>query len=290
MKYFKNKFSKIFICTLFILSFYSCDDNAEIQTNNTLGKQEHLDVSYGDESDQKYDLYLPEGRSKSLTKFFVLIHGGSWISGDKSDLNYLVTTLENSFPDYAIVNLNYRLASLTQNAFPMQINDIKSVISHLKSNADTYQISDKNAIIGTSAGAHLAMLYGYKNPTNIHMICSIVGPTNFTDSNYVNNPDFSNFVFGIQLITGENIETNPAYYENLSPYHIVDENAPPTILFYGGKDELVPISQGVSLDARLNDLEIDHEFTLYENEGHGWQGQNAIDTNTKLINFIKKYF
>jgi acetyl esterase/lipase len=290
MEYLKNKCNKIFICLLFILGLYSCSEDTEIQLNKNLQKQEKINVSYGTDVAQKYDLYLPADRSKSFTKFFVLIHGGSWISGDKSDLNYLVQSLRNNFSEYAIVNLNYRLASLTRNAFPMQLNDIESAISHLKSNAETNQISENSAFIGISAGAHLSMLYSYKNPTNIEMICSIVGPTNFTDPNYLDNPDFNNFVLGLQLITGENFETNPRYFENLSPYHIVTESAPPTILFYGGKDELVPTSQGIDLDIKLSELNIDHEFTLYENEGHGWQGQSAIDTNNKLISFIKKYF
>lgn len=290
MKNFKSKCNKIFICLFFILAFYSCDEDSVIETDSILEKKVELDIAYGAEEDQKYDLYLPMGRTKIATKYFVLIHGGSWISGDKSELNYLVQILQNSFPNYAIMNLNYRLGSLTRNPFPMQLNDIESAIAHLNSNSEINQISNSSAFIGVSAGAHLSMLHGYRNPTNIEMICSIVGPTNFTDPNYVNNPEFNNFIIGIQFITGKNIETDASYYENLSPFHIVDESAPPTILFYGGKDELVPTSQGIELADKLSTLNIFHEFTLYENEGHGWQGENALDTNNKLINFIQQHF
>lgn len=290
MKHLRNKCNKIFIGLSFILLFYSCQEDSEIPTNDILEKQEYLNISYGPDSDQIFDLYLPEGRSQSRTKYFVLVHGGSWVSGDKSELNYLVQLLQVNFPEYAIANLNYRLGSLTENPFPMQTDDIESVINHLKLNSNSYQIGEESAFIGTSAGGHLSMLYGYKNPVNIKMICSIVGPTNFTDPNYLNDPSFQNFRLAIQLITGENFETNPSYFENLSPYHVVTQNAPPTILFYGGKDELVPTSQGVEMDAKLTQLNVEHEFTLYENEGHGWQGQNAIDTNNKLTNFIQKYF
>ena len=31
-----------------------------------------------------------------------------------------------------------------------------------------------------------------------------------------------------------------------------------------------------------------HEFTFYPNEGHGWEGVNAVDTMTKITAFFKK--
>jgi len=122
------------------------------------------------------------------------------------------------------------------------------------------------------------------------MVCSIVGPTNFTDENYISNPNYSNFLKGMQLITNVSFEDNPAYYKNLSPYHIVTSTAPPTLLFYGGKDDLVPSTQGLDLHHKLDELNIINEFTLYENEGHGWQGAALNDTYDKLENFISVYF
>ena len=80
------------------------------------------------------------------------------------------------------------------------------------------------------------------------------------------------------------------YYEDLSPYHVVTSSAPPTILFYGDEDELIPTTQGVEMHAKLNSLGVVNEFTLYEGEGHGWDGANAIDTNIKLSAFISTHF
>ena len=132
--------------------------------------------------------------------------------------------------------------------------------------------------------------YAYDHSNDVKMVCSIVGPTNFTDENFTNNPDFIEVSQGVQLLTGVNYETNPTFYENISPYHIVTNAAPPTILFYGGKDDLIPTSQGVDLHAKLDELKVIHEFTLYENEGHGWQGQALNDTFQKLESFISIYF
>jgi len=289
----KNKFSDFFILLLLIIGFYSCSDNElELKINEPLVKTEQLNISYGDDNLQKYDIYLPANRTKLNTKIFILVHGGSWVSGDKNDMEYLVSMLQLNFPHYAIININYRLATLTKPAFPMQINDIEQVINHLQLNAETYQISNGLAFIGTSAGAHLSLLYSYKYDTsqNVKMVCSIVGPTNFTDINYVNSPNYSNFETTMQLITGVNYADNPAFYEELSPYHVATDTSPPTILFYGAQDELIPTSQGVDMHEKLNELGITNEFTLYENESHGWDGISLLDTSTKLTAFIKRNF
>ena len=115
------------------------------------------------------------------------------------------------------------------------------------------------------------------------MVCSIVGPTNLADPAYTENPIYDPIfeIFGDEL-------TNQ-YLENSSPLHRVTASAPPTILFYGGQDPLVPTSQGIDMDARLETLGITHEFTFYENEGHGWVGLNLFDTWTKLKLFTETH-
>jgi len=292
MKYTLNIINKFIILSLFIVCFFSCTDNDHIDAFDPSIAIEFLNVSYGEKPLQNYDIYLPKDRTNSTTKVLVLVHGGSWIGGDKGDLNPFVTTLKTTFPNYAIVNINYQLASIGKSPFPMQINDIQEVIKHLRSKSNEYKISSRYGFIGTSAGGHLSLLYSYayNNLREVEIVCSIVGPTNFTDENYISNPNYSNFIKGIQLITGVNFEENPAYYENLSPYHIVTKNAIPTLLFYGGKDDLIPTSQGVDLHLKLDELNVINEFKLYENEGHGWQGEALNDTYNKLENFISTYF
>ncbi|MCF6279147.1 MAG: alpha/beta hydrolase [Flavobacteriaceae bacterium] len=289
------KFSKFIIYTLIILFISSCTDEIDSPIDPidiVLEEVQFLDVSYGIHLDQKYDIHLPEGRTDETTKVFVLIHGGSWVSGDKADMTFMVDLLKSRFPDYAIVNINYRLGSLGNSPFPMQIDDIEEIVSDLKSKSDTYQITDQYGFIGVSAGAHLSMLYSYKfdDTGDVSMVCSLVGPTNFTDDAYVNDPAYSSFPTNFQLITGINYTDNPEYYETISPYHVVTSSAAPTILFYGDEDPLIPTSQGVDMKAKLDMLGVTNEFTLYEGEGHGWTGANAIDTNLKLSDFITTHF
>jgi acetyl esterase/lipase len=266
--------------------FISCDPKEEVFTPDPQKEETLLDVSYGSDPKQKFDLYLPANRTQA-TKTLILVHGGGWTSGDKADMSYLIPFIKQNLPDYAIANMNYRLASTGVYAFPMQVNDLNTVFTTLKNS--NYSISDDFGFIGASAGAHLSLLYSYTNNpnNNIKMVASIVGPTNFTDINYTNNPAWISLYFSL---TGVDYVGNETYYQGLSPLHKATPVSPPTIMFYGNADDLIPTTQGQDLHAKLDQLGVYNEFNLY-NGGHGdWAPTDQFDAYTKLANFVKKKF
>ena len=138
-----------------------------------------------------------------------------------------------------------------------------------------------------SAGAHLSLLWSYAFDSNNQsdMVCSVVGPTNFTDPAYLDNTD----PVLQELLSNLGIDTSTPFLEEVSPYHRATTSSPPTILFYGGQDPLIPTSQGTDMRDKLADLNVTHEFTLYPNEGHGWVGINLLDTSLKLKAFIETH-
>ncbi|WP_241664780.1 alpha/beta hydrolase [Seonamhaeicola maritimus] len=284
--YFLMKLLRFVILNFLILAIcFSCEtEKTDINPEEgiiieTLEAYQELDVSYGSDTNQTFDLYLPENRTTN-TKTIILVHGGGWTSGDKSSMNYIKDLLLQEIPDLAIVNINYRLADANNLAYPMQINDITSIVNHLKDKQLEYVISDKIGFIGTSAGGHLSLLWSYAFDTEskVNMVCSIVGPTNFTDPEYLNSTDPT--ILG--LISSFGLNPTIEFLEEVSPYHQVTAGAPPTILFYGGQDPLIPESQGIDLSLKLQDLNVKEEFVFYPNEGHGWIGVNTLDTWAKL--------
>lgn len=281
------KYIKVTLVILFSLNLFTCStnnsDNTDTEVINPIEYYEELNISYGSDVNQKFDIYLPSDRTTD-TKVMILVHGGGWSAGDKNDMNGFVDLIFQNFENIAVVNINYRLADENNSPYPMQTNDITTVINHLKNNQNLYVISNEYGFIGTSAGAHLSMLWSYALDTssNITMVCSIVGPTNFTDPAYLNNTDPQLQ----ELIDLYGMNAATAFLEEVSPYHRVTPIAPPTILFYGGQDPLVPTTQGTDMRDKLVELRVTNEFTLYENEGHGWSGVNALDTWVKLRAFI----
>lgn len=284
------KLLKVVVFNLIVSALvFSCssDNNANEDTETLLNPAENyeaLNISYGDDVNQVFDLYLPANRTAD-TETIVLVHGGGWSSGDKSDMNAFVTLIIQEFPNKAIANINYRLADSNNAPYPMQINDITTVVNHLKTNNSEYTISNTLGFIGVSAGAHLSLLWSYAFDTgnDVNMVCSVVGPTNFTDPAYVEgaNPIVK------PLIDLFGISTETAFLEEISPFHQAKTTSPSTILFYGGQDPLIPITQGTAMRDKLLSLDVTHEFTLYPEEGHGWDGVELLDTWIKLKAFIQ---
>lgn len=279
-----------FICTLAVyLVSCSTDDTSslpEIKLDSSEYYQE-LNVSYGADYDQTFDIYLPENRSLD-TKIMILVHGGGWSSGDKTDMNEFRDYMRTTFPNMGIVNINYRLSNENRSPYPTQLNDITAIINHLKTKKNYYVIGDDFGFIGVSAGAHLALLWSYAFDTNndIDMVCSVVGPTNFTDPAYLNSTDPR--IKDLIAVFKENASIE--FLEEISPYHQITVTAPPTILFNGGLDPLIPVTQGTDLRDKLDALGIPNEFTLYPTGGHGWIGPDLLDTTIKLKAFIETYF
>ena len=279
---------KINFLFLFLALYLGCSkDDTEEQTTTTepevVDAYEALNVSYGSDENQVFDIYLPENRTNT-TKILILIHGGSWVSGDKSDMNTIKTFVSALHPDVGIINMNYTLAGVNNPPIPLQTDDISAVVDYISTNKSSLIVSDDIGFIGVSAGAHLSLLwsYAYDDNDQVDMVCSIVGPANFTDPAYYDNLIYQPIY---QLFGNPSIE----FLESASPYHRATTTSPPTLLFYGGMDPLVPTSQGVDMDAQLTSLGVTHEFHFYPEEGHGWEGDNLIDTTSKISTYIEAY-
>lgn len=281
-------FKSVFL-VLFILLLTGCsNDDAVQESDNQLPLVEAyvaLDVPYGADPNQTFDIYLPENRTNA-TKTIILVHGGSWIGGDKSDMEPYKSYILQLYPEIGVINMNYTLADATTPPFPLQIDDISAVVNYISENKSSLILSDDIGFIGASAGGHLSLLWSYANDTEnqVDMVCSIVGPTNFTDPAYY---DSSNPLYqGLYLLFGN---SSVDFLESVSPYHRATASAPPTLLFYGGMDPLVPSSQGIDMDTKLTTLGVTHEFHFYPEEGHGWEGVNLLDTISKISAYIDAY-
>lgn len=234
------------------------------------------DVTYGTDALQKFDMVLPAGRTTATTKVLIIVHGGAWSGGDKADMTPVITNLKTSLPDYAYFNLNYRLASAATgaNAFPTQENDVKAAVDFINSKRAEYKISDKIAILGASAGAHLALLQAYKNTTpKIKAVVDIYGPTDMVDMfNNPAGPSSPAYLIGY-ITTGSLSGTptnSPAPFSSSSPINFVTAQSPPTIMFHGTSDVVVRYQQSTLLQAKLNLNGVLNQYVPYAGQGHAY--------------------
>lgn len=109
------------------------------------------EIAYGRGPRQVMDVTLPGGPGPFPV--LVMIHGGAFQMGDKTDLAVWPEVLEAGI---AVVRLNYRLTGT--DIWPAQVEDILSAIVYLQRNgADLGLDPSRIVLLGHSAGAFLAV-------------------------------------------------------------------------------------------------------------------------------------
>jgi acetyl esterase/lipase len=275
----------LLIVFCFAIGFTACQKESKPVTNPGLPEQTLQNVSYGTDAAQKLEIYLPAGRTTESTKLIIMVHGGAWFEGDKNDFAPYVPILKQRLPGYAIANINYRLASPAGNFFPTQENDMKAAVDFLLQKTNDYAISQKIALLGASAGAHMALLQAYKYASpKIKAVISYFGPT---DMPALYNSASVNTKAGLQLLLGGTPATSPTYQQS-SPVNFVDAQDPPTIIFHGDADPIVNVSQSTLLRDKLQATGITNQLTVYPGLGHDvWPSAIMNETFTKIEAFLK---
>ena len=263
------------------------DSSEQVQEN---AEKTLLDVTYGSDPAQKMDVYLPANRNTLETKVLVLVHGGSWSTGDKMDFNEYIPVFKQRLPGYAIFNINYRLGqSPATNPFPTQENDVKAAFSAIVARAEEYRFNkEKLAALGVSAGAHLALLQAYKNSSpKVKAVVDMFGPTDLVAMYHNATTSLEKSI--LQALLNGTPATNAGLYQSSSPINFVSAQTPPTLILQGGADPLVSPSQSTALKTKLEAANIPVQMVLYPTEGHGWTGANLTDSYNRIEAFLKTY-
>lgn len=246
---------------------------------------EYKDIVYRiiDSTELKLDIYHLKN-IKHSAPLLIFIHGGGWKKGDKHDyLRYLVDFARRG---YITATVQYRFVDKVK--FPAQILDIKAAIRWLKKNADEYHIDDKNvAVIGGSAGGHLSMMAGYTSNIsefnedstlsyNVQAIVNLYGPSDLTTEYAREHSTIKGFI-------GKSYLEVPELYAKASPVTYIDEDDPPTLIFQGTIDELVPFSQSDSLNEKLKRARVPVEYHKLE----GWP--HTMDLEVEVNKYCQYY-
>lgn len=262
----------------------------------------HKSVSYGPDQRNKMDIYIPEGDGGQHSAFF-FIHGGGWSEGDKAEGSGLAKGLMGA--GCAVVSINYRFLSDTpENVIGCEeiLDDIGRAMNFIKDHGSEYGLNaDRIAIGGSSAGAHLAMMYAYSvqnKPIDIAFVMSFSGPTDLTDVNYYNGTSVSWVAPLIKKLAKiDSLDmSDPNVLDRLegtSPVHHLKVGSPPILIAHGVKDDIVPYTNAITMDSKMTVLGVEHELFLFENSGHSLDSSEdevkRTDFFTAFWNYIQNY-
>ena len=227
---------------------------------------------------------------KTCNRVAIIVPGGGYDNisnreGDPIALEFLKMGYTTIKLVYSTDNVNHSIN------YPHQVLELLSTIDLAKKRYPESKI----VLCGFSAGGHLAGIasYLYKQDSLIKMIG--IGKNSKADALVLAYP--------VVTLVGKTHEgtKNVITGGNKSLNHLlsIDENVtsdfPKTFLWSTYSDELVPISNTISLDRALNDNNIKHKTIIYENGPHGLALANKLtvplgvgDYNKDIANWINE--
>ena len=229
----------------------------------------HRSIEYGRAANQALlmDASIPEG--KGPFPAVIIVHGGGWIGGHREySVQPLFEPLSNA--GFAWFSISYRLASdLLQ--FGVAVEDVQTALSFVRQNAAKYNVDpNRIAVLGESAGAHLATLAVQRSPKAAAAVVALYPPTDLVSltRDLMAIPESVRHAIkaaGMEaLIHG--------YLREMSPIEHVTPNLPPFLLIHGTSDTVVPYDQSERMLKKLKAAGIPAELITVEGGGHGLRG------------------
>jgi len=248
----------------------------------------------------KLDAFQPLKKDSALTAAIIIIHGGGWRSGNRTQHHPLAQKLASL--GYTCFTPEYRLS--TEALFPAGIQDIQAAVRWVKSQAAAYYVdTNKIVLLGFSAGGEMAAFAGATGNMNL-----LAGQgCNATLSNAVNAViDIDGTLSFVHPESGEGDDTkktsaasywfgyskkdNPALWKNASPLTWVGKQMPPTLFInssekrmHAGREDFIKVLTENNIYSEVQVFEnAPHTFCLF----HPW----FEPTVGYIDGFLKKIF
>jgi len=205
----------------------------------------------------------------------VFFFGGGWVGGNPGQFQgqseYFATR------GMVGIRVEYRVIAKGDKGPPVVCcQDAKSAMRWVRSHAAELGIDPQRiAASGGSAGGHLAaftsLVAGSDDPADDLKVSPRGNALVLFNPVFDNGPDGG---WGTARV-GER-------YKEFSPAHNITAEAPPTIVFLGGKDNLIPVSVLDHYKANMTKAGARCETRVYEGQPHGFFNKDPYKTATLI--------
>lgn len=199
----------------------------------------------------------------------IVVHGGSWSSGDSKQLPDLNSYLAHK--GYNVAAINYRLAPKYQT--PAPVEDIKNALSYFRKHAEELHIDTTNfVLLGRSAGSQIALMAAYTlHDKDLKGVIDFYGPVDMVWGYSVpSNPLIMNSRGVMDAYVGGPYTKIPQKYHDCSPLFFADKNSVPTLIIHGTNDVLVSWIHSNKLDVKLTENGVKHYWLQLPWATHGF--------------------
>jgi acetyl esterase len=200
----------------------------------------------------------------------ILVHGGGWEAGDKQTyIRPWFKTLNDA--KIAWFSINYRVAPEWKH--PAAVEDVEAAVKWVKSNAKRFNVDDRRlALMGESAGGHLAALAALRGRVSVAALISFYGIHDLAAWFEQRGEVPKNIG---QYLTG----TDKPALDRASPIWHLNPKAPPMLLVHGTADKGVPYAQSQQFCDAAVKMKVKCELLLIEGAPHGvenWETEPAF--------------
>jgi len=188
----------------------------------------------------------------------IVVYGGAWRGG--SPVQAIDVSRYFARRGYVVVAVDYRHAP--QHPFPAQIDDVRRSLVLVRDSAAAWDIDTARvAIVGRSAGGHLALLAAYAprdpriaaaEPLTARAVVAYYAPFDLAEAyDDLPSPDPIDVRHVLRDLIGGSPSELPLRYREASPSSELRAGLPRTLLVYAGRDHLVLAKFGREASAEL---------------------------------------
>jgi pectinesterase len=226
------------------------------------------------------DIFLPAPSRRSIRQGLVLVHGGGWRAGDKSEFYAMANLLAQR--GYAVFVPEFRLSP--EAPYPAGLVDVNDAIAWVKTQAGTYGVDrDRIALGGSSSGGQMAALLAYtankalfkthaEVDTHVNALIDLDGVLDFTAPLALQFENAAGDASVAALWLGGSAERVPDKWREASAASHVGAHSPPTLIigsgaprFTAGKDDVLAELARHGTRHQYIELEnVPHTFWLFE--------------------------
>ena len=180
------------------------------------------------------DVHLPAGHGPYPV--VVYVHGGGWISGDKSDLPPELALRDVLDRGWALVSVGYRYAGQGGLTATDQVADVSTALGWIRGPGGDLGLGDHLVGIGHSAGGHLLSLVAASAPPEVRPteVIVVAGIYDF-GPDVVDNPLLDYAAHAALGCPPEDCPRRPS----LEPANFADPGDPLVSIVHGAGDPLV---------------------------------------------------
>ena len=198
--------------------------------------------------DLKLNTYRPLATGKHPT--LIVVYGGAWRTGSPSDYEQFSSYM--AAQEYTVITIDYRHAP--QHQFPKQLLDVETALAYIQAHADDLEVDlNKIAIMGRSAGGHLATLAAYRQKSiAFKAVVNYYAPVDLADGYYdLPVPDPIGVRKILENFIGGSPQEKPELYHQASLTTYLRPDSPRSLLVYASRDHLVQAKFGRGLYDKL---------------------------------------